>query len=159
MNIETATREDAESILQLQKRAYQSEAELYNDYSIPPLVQSIEDIMYSFVDTVFLKATIDGNIVGSVRAQQIGDTCSIGRLIVDPNLQGQGIGTQLMNEIEKRFSGATRFELFTGHKSERNIRLYERLGYMVFKTETVSDVLKLVFMEKWDSYLLKESGL
>ena len=33
---------DLEEILALQKLAYQSEAELYDDYTIPPLTQSLE---------------------------------------------------------------------------------------------------------------------
>jgi ribosomal protein RSM22 (predicted rRNA methylase) len=35
--IERATIKDAEEILDLQKLAYKSEAEIYNDYAIPPL--------------------------------------------------------------------------------------------------------------------------
>ena len=33
---------DAAEILELQRIAYQSEAEIYNDYSIQPLTQSLE---------------------------------------------------------------------------------------------------------------------
>jgi hypothetical protein len=40
--IEEATVSDAEEILALQKLAYQSEAEIYNDFGIPPLVQTLE---------------------------------------------------------------------------------------------------------------------
>ena len=39
IEIEQASLEDVEMILQLQMRAYLSEAEIYNDYSIPPLTQ------------------------------------------------------------------------------------------------------------------------
>ena len=37
IEIEQASHEDVELILQLQMRAYLSEAEIYNDYSIPRL--------------------------------------------------------------------------------------------------------------------------
>jgi ribosomal protein S18 acetylase RimI-like enzyme len=95
-----------------------------------------------------IKALLDGKIIGSVRGVRNGDTCEIGRLIVHPGVQGRGIGTRLMQEIEGSFTGAARFELFTGHKSERNIRLYQKLRYTVFRTERISDNLQLVFMEK-----------
>jgi hypothetical protein len=48
IEIEQASLEDAEMILQLQMRAYLSEAEIYNDYSIPPLTQSFNEIKQEF---------------------------------------------------------------------------------------------------------------
>jgi 2-aminoadipate transaminase len=44
MRIDRATVEDAKEILDLQKLAYQSEAEIYNDYTIPPLTQTLEEM-------------------------------------------------------------------------------------------------------------------
>jgi GNAT superfamily N-acetyltransferase len=76
------------------------------------------------------------------------ETCFIGRLIVHPDFQNRGIGTRLLNEIEQTFSQAKRFELFTGDKSERNLYLYQKQGYRPFKTEMISDDLRLVFLEK-----------
>lgn len=148
MVIEPARIEDAQEILQLQRLAYQSEAEIYDDWSIPPLTQTIDGMKDDIVRQRCLKALLDGKIVGSVRGVKNGDTCEIGRLIVCPDVQGRGIGTRLMEAIESTFEGVQRFELFTGHKSERNIRLYQKLGYVIFRTERVSDNLQLVFMEK-----------
>jgi hypothetical protein len=53
-----------------------------------------------------------------------------------------------MNEIEHAFSHAARFELFTGHLSERNLYLYRKLGYRSFKQERITDALTLVYLEK-----------
>jgi len=53
-----------------------------------------------------------------------------------------------MNEIERCFDEARRFELFTGHKSERNIALYRKLGYRVVRSEKISENLSLVYMQK-----------
>lgn len=146
--IEPATAEDAREILDLQKLAYRSEAEIYDDYSIPPLTQSLEDIQAAFYEKTFLKATVAGRIVGAVRGYVLDETCMIGRLIVHPDFQSQGIGSGLMGAIEKCFSDVKRFELFTGHKSERNVRLYRRLGYRVTRRERVNETLELVYMEK-----------
>jgi len=149
MIVEQAKVEDAEEILKLQKLAYQSEAEIYNDYSIPPLIQSIEEIEAEFEHQIFLKASVDnGKITGSVRAYESQGTCFIGRLIVHPDFQNKGIGTSLMHEMERRFGQAGRFELFTGHLSKRNIYLYQKLGYRTFKREKVNENLELVYMEK-----------
>ena len=147
-NITRASIEDAATILELQKLAYQSEAQLYNDFSIPPLTQTLEELRSNFAHAVFLKAENEGEIIGSVKGHQASDTCYIERLIVHPNYQGQGIGTALMEQIELCFEQAERFELFTGHKSERNVHLYERLGYRTFKSEEITKTLSFVFMEK-----------
>jgi GNAT superfamily N-acetyltransferase len=148
MIIEQANVEDAQEILDLQKLAYQSEAAIYNDYTIPPLTQTLERIETDFEKQVFLKATIGGRIIGSVRGYMDEETCFIGRLIVHPDLQNQGIGTRLLHEIEQTFSRAKRFELFTGNKSARNLYLYQRQGYKPFKTEMITEDLRLVFLEK-----------
>lgn len=147
-NITQASSEDAVAILELQKLAYQSEAKLYNDFSIPPLLQTLDELRGNFACKVFLKTQVEEKIVGSVRGYQAGDTCYIERLIVHPDYQGQGIGTTLMEKIELCFSQVQRFELFTGHKSERNIHLYEMLGYKIFKGEEINQTLSFVFMEK-----------
>ncbi|HOP39890.1 MAG TPA: GNAT family N-acetyltransferase [Geobacteraceae bacterium] len=139
---------NAGEILDLQKLAYQSEAIIYNDWSIPPLTQTLEEVIKEFTQTTFLKACNYGKIIGSVRALMQNRTCEIGRLIVHPDFQGKGIGTQLMLAVEAEFPTATRFELYTGSKSEGNIRLYERLGYRIFSRKPLSQLVELVFMEK-----------
>jgi len=148
VNIEPADVRDAREILDLQKLAYRSEAAIYDDCTIPPLMQTHEEMEADLDENLFLRASHEGRIVGSVRGRLSRETCFIGRLIVHPAHQGKGIGTSLMNEIEKRFPEAERFELFTGHRSEGNLRLYARLGYRVFKREKISEALELVYLEK-----------
>lgn len=148
MLIETADINDAEVILELQKAAYQSEAEIYQDYEIPPLTETLGQLKLLFSNHIVLKATIDGRIIGSVRANINNGSCHIGRLIVDPQYQNHGVGTALLAEIECKYPTCRRFELFTGIKSQRNIRIYEKVGYKAYKTQTVSSKLSLICFEK-----------
>ncbi|HWQ96011.1 MAG TPA: GNAT family N-acetyltransferase [Candidatus Methylomirabilis sp.] len=151
MIIEQAKVSDAEEILSLQKLSYKSEAEIYNDFNIPPLTQTLEEMKRDFGDQIFLKAVIEGKIIGSVRAIAKEDSCDIRRLIVHPDFQNRGIGTKLINEIEGVFNTSRRFELFTGHKSEKNIHIYQKLGYKTFKTEKITDNIIFMYMEKTNS--------
>jgi ribosomal protein S18 acetylase RimI-like enzyme len=146
--ITRATEEDAEAILALQRTAYQQQAVLHDDFSIPPLTQTLEDIRGTFASRVFLKATVADVIIGSVRATYDAGTCHIGRLIVHPDFQGKGIGTRLLSEIENRFPDAERFEVFTGHKSHDNLRFYAKRGYTEVNRRAVSDRVTLVYMQK-----------
>lgn len=139
---------DAKEILDLQKLAYQLEAQIYDDYCIPPLKQTLEELKNQFNDHVILKVVAMGKIVGTVRAYEKDGICYIGRLAVDPNMHNQGLGTALMNAIELEFDVKT-YELFAGHKSEKNIYLYKKLGYETYKTGSVvcGDV-SVYFMRK-----------
>jgi len=148
MKIELATIEDAVEILALQKLAYRSEAEIYNDFSIQPLTQTLEEIESEFESHSVFKAIREDNLVGSVRTTVKGDTCFAGKLIVHPAYQNRGIGYALLTHIESHAGAIRRFELFTGHRSERNLYLYRKLGYREFKREMVNSRLTLVFMEK-----------
>ena len=92
-NITQASLQDAVSILELQKLAYQSEAQLYGDFRIPPLIQTLDELKSDFAGKVFLKVQIENRVIGSVRGYQAGDTCYVERLIVHPDHHRQGIGT------------------------------------------------------------------
>jgi tryptophan synthase alpha chain len=154
--IKCANHNDAEAILDLQKSAYTSQAEIYNDYNIPPLTQTLDEIKNDIREQNFLKALEEDSntnivkIVGSVRAYAKDNTAFIGRLMVEPKLQNRGIGTLLMKAIEQQFAPpeVTRYELFTGHRSIRNLYLYRKLGYREFKRIPVSGTVTMVFMEK-----------
>ncbi len=146
--IEPAVLSDAPQILDLQRLAYQSEAELYNDFTLSPLRQTLEELQKDFESNLFLKAIMDGKIIGAVRAYEAKGTCFIDRLVVHPQYQNFGVGSKLINEIELRFPVCRRFESFSGHKSKRNIDFYTRHGYKKFKSEKVSEKRDRIYLEK-----------
>ncbi len=148
MIVERAVIENAGEILDLQKLAYLSEAEIIDDFTIPPLHQTLDEIRSEFDCQIFLKIELENKIAGSVRCYLEKETCHIGKLIVHPDCQNSGIGTNLLNAAENQFPDAERYELFTGQKSKKNLHLYGKNGYRVFKTKTVSEKLTSVFLEK-----------
>ncbi|WP_022660796.1 GNAT family N-acetyltransferase [Paucidesulfovibrio longus] len=148
LRIRQAQANDAEELLALQKAAFQSEAMLYGMDAVPAMLESLEQMRDAMRGHLFLKAMDEGRIAGSVRANLDGGTCRIGRLVVAPALQRRGIGSRLMDAIETRFPDAEHFEIFTGHKSEGNLRLYRRLGYEEYLTQQVRPGLTVVFMRK-----------
>lgn len=148
IDMSDAVREDAEAILALQKRAFHQQAVLYDDFTLPPLTETLQEMLREFDKFLFIKAVHKQKIVGSVRAHREGATCFVSRLMVHPDHQNKGIGRKLMQSAESMFPDVKRFELFTGYKSEKSINLYKSLGYVVFKEETNAQPVKLICMEK-----------
>lgn len=143
-----AGRADVPEILALQKVAYRSEAELYGDDSLPALQQSLEEIGADFNRMVFLKAVVNGKIIGSVRACSDDSSAYISRVIVHPYFRGRGIARRLISDVEEQFPAAGRYEAFTGHKSKRSIHTFGRLGYRMFKKEPYTPTITWVYMQK-----------
>ncbi|MFD0674896.1 GNAT family N-acetyltransferase [Cohnella sp. GCM10027633] len=138
---------DLPRILALQYEAYQSEADIYQS-SIPPLEQTLSQLEEEYNEGTIIKVINNDEIIGSVRATIRDGICLIGKLIVKPEYQNQRIGKKLMKEIEESYRHAKRMELFTGHKSIKNIELYKKLGYRIFKEIHVNDSLTLIYMYK-----------
>ncbi|WP_436839072.1 GNAT family N-acetyltransferase [Nonomuraea angiospora] len=144
--IERATTADAGEILTLQRAAYVSEAQLYGDPYIPPLIESLEQVRKVIEGAVVLKALDAGRVIGAVRGQVSGTTCLVGRLVVAPDHQGRGIGTALLTALHEAVPEAAAFDLFTGHLSEANLKLYRRLGYRETSRERMDDHLTLIHL-------------
>jgi GNAT superfamily N-acetyltransferase len=96
-----------------------------------------------------LGARLGHRLVGSVRARLDGRAAHVGRLSVAPDLQGRGIGARLLAEIESALAGRVdRFELFTGARSDDNLRLYARCGYQVIADHQTPAGPGLTYLEK-----------
>ena len=146
--IKRAEYKDLQEILYLQYLAYQSEAELFGSKDIPPLKQTLDEVIEEFNNGIILKLTDEnGAIIGSVRATEKNGTVYIGKLMVHPDHRCKGYGTKLLSEIESCYPDR-RYELFTSTRSVDNIRLYEKVGYKIFDRKPVDDELVFVYMEK-----------
>jgi tRNA (guanine37-N1)-methyltransferase len=101
---------------------------------IPALEESLEDLQRWIAADTVLVVRSAGRLVGAVRARlrsrPDGDVWDIGRLMVAPDLQGRGVGRDLLARIEALApESAVGFELFTGVGSARNQRMYKKAGY------------------------------
>ena len=148
---------DSGEVLTLQRAAYASEAQLYGDPFLPPLVQTLDELRDELVSGEGLVGLSGSRIVASVRWTVSDGIARIGRLIVAPDLQGQGWGTKLLN-LAERESGATTAELFTGQLSEGNIRLYKREGYVESRREQINDELEFVHLTKNLAQMIDSKG-
>ncbi|MBB4945380.1 ribosomal protein S18 acetylase RimI-like enzyme [Kitasatospora gansuensis] len=152
VNISVANEEDAEQILKLQYLGYQSEAELYGDWAIEPLTQTLENLRTELTERHVLVARLGEEIVGTVRGSVDQDgTAHVHRLVVHPRMQRHGLGGRLLDAVERQLSAeapVSSFELFTGHRSLGNLRLYARHGYRQTEVREISRSLSIVTLTK-----------
>jgi tRNA (guanine37-N1)-methyltransferase len=125
---------DAGELFTLQRACWVQEMQANPGVPIPALEESLADLeQWIGTDTVIV-VRAGGRLVAAVRAKLLrrpdGDLWDIGRLMVAPDLQGRGLGRQLLERIEALApESATGFELFTGAGSARNQRMYRKAGY------------------------------
>jgi ribosomal protein S18 acetylase RimI-like enzyme len=152
VTISAATEQDAEQIFRLQYLCFQSEAALYGNYRIDPLVQTLDSVREEVTRDCVFVARLGEEVVGSVRGSVTEDgAAAIGKLCVHPRLQGHGIGARLLRAAESALAdrhGATRFRLHTGHRSEGNLRLYRKVGYETVGTSQGADGVLMIVLEK-----------
>jgi GNAT superfamily N-acetyltransferase len=133
--------------LALQKMAFMTEAVLYDNPFLAALEETFSDIRCEFSSKTFLAAHLESRLVGVVRGHVRNGVGIIERLVVHPGYRGHGIGGALVHALEQHLNTSS-YTLFTGAKSAANIRLYERLGYRVTRTQTTDAGTPLVHLEK-----------
>lgn len=149
LNIKRAEESDLNTILALQKAAFTIVAQKMNKFDIPPLLQTLSDIMNEYRQGIILKyVSDDSRIRGSVRGYvDENGVCHVGKLIVHPDFQNLGIGKKLMLAIEKFFPKCHKFTLFTGEETPNTLHLYKGIGYHIIGKNNMNDIA-MIIMEK-----------
>lgn len=133
----------AGELLTVRRAAFVSEAQQYDDPHIPPLTQTLGELREDLArpDVVTLGAWSGHRLIGSVRVELEGAKATLGRLAVVPDMQGHGIGTQLLLAIPPYLRPETsEVWVFTGKDSVQNITMYTKHGYQHEYDETAGDL-------------------
>lgn len=126
------TAADAGEALTLLRAAYVTEAQRYQDPNLPPLTQPLSELTTALAasEVIALGIRDAGRLVAAVQLRIDGPVAHLGRLVVAPDRQGQGLGSTLLRACEDALPGEVeQIRIFTGSRSEPTIRLYERFGY------------------------------
>ncbi|WIV60501.1 GNAT family N-acetyltransferase [Amycolatopsis nalaikhensis] len=121
---------DAGEVLTLQRAAYVTEARAHDDWDLPPLLETLDEARAALESCLSWGFREHGRLVASVRLTVSGAVGMVGRLVVAPDRQGQGLGRALLLAAEGLAPPeVTVFRLFTGSKSVGPQAMYRKLGY------------------------------
>jgi tRNA (guanine37-N1)-methyltransferase len=129
--VRPATPADAGELYTLQRACWLQELEANPGVVIPALTESLDDVVAGLAGHRTWVVRRAGRLVGSVRARLTSrGGWDIGRLMVAPDVQGQGLGRMLLELAEEAAPPeATTYVLFTGARSAANLRRYKKAGY------------------------------
>lgn len=152
ITIERAAIADAEKLTEIKKRTFDEEAKrwLPNQDKIidnniqPPGYSSIEMTKYMIRELEYFKVLQDKEIIGGIIITISGKSFGrIDRIFVDPNYQGKGIGSRVINLVEEEFPNVRTWDLETSSRQISNHYFYEKMGYRTtYKTEDEFGYLK-----------------
>ena len=147
-NIGPALHEDAPTMRDLQQRAFSEEGRRSGTRDIPPLTEPLDALVEHIQAQTALVARDDGKIVGAIRGVVKGGVCTIRALVVDESHRGRGLGSALLQALERSLPEVTQFNLITNTVMERNVPFYERHGYQVAELTRHSERVVLAHMTK-----------
>jgi ribosomal protein S18 acetylase RimI-like enzyme len=156
--------EHAGELFTVQRAAYVTEARRYGTVEIPPLNETLAEAEKEIADpdVLVLGAWLGARLVGSVRGrpegvgprQGVGDDTAdalmeIARFAVAPDVQGRGVGRDLLAAIEAATPAQVEtLWLVTGSLSESNVRFYQRSGYRVTGSMLDAVGIEILRMQK-----------
>lgn len=130
MNDSGAVRSSASAravrLWELQRAAYAVEADIIGDDRIPPLHESLTDLLRTRLRWLFEHDT-NGSLVGAVGFHVQRGVIDIDRLVVDPARHREGIGRRLVTRVLELGDSAV---VSTGRSNAPARLLYEREGFV-----------------------------
>jgi tRNA (guanine37-N1)-methyltransferase len=135
LEVAVATAADAPELMTLGRACWLREAQANDSLTIPPLVETLPEVVAGIAEWQTWTVRAGGRLVGSVRgrcAPTESTRWQVGRLMVAPDLQGRGLGRALLAFAEAQApAGTAAYWLNTGTRSDRNLRIYRKAGYRV----------------------------
>ncbi len=133
IKIRLAGPEQAGAVLRLTLAAFALHADLLD----PPssvFQETEEDVLEAMRAGAVLVAIDDGELVGAARLRPLPEQQALicGRLAVDPRRQGRGVGTALMEAVERRALDEGYAAAVVGVRLplEGNLRFFAKRGYV-----------------------------
>jgi tRNA (guanine37-N1)-methyltransferase len=133
LDVRPAVPADAGELYTLQRACWLQELEANPGVPIPALQESLDDVRRWLGEWTVMVAREPAStrLVGAVRGRvDSHGEWDIGRIMVAPDLQGRGLGRDLLTLVQELAPPeVTTYVLFTGAGSTRNIAMYKKAGF------------------------------
>ncbi|PLR66185.1 GNAT family N-acetyltransferase [Bacillus sp. UMB0893] len=151
--LEKATESDAESIFDIQVKAFTPLLKKYKDYDTSPANETVDKVITRINNPLggFYKIVLDQILAGAIRIHWNEETTQfwISPMFILPDFQGKGFAQKVLILAEEMFPKAASWELATILEEERNCYLYEKMGYCKTGiTKKLNEDATLVFYKK-----------
>lgn len=138
----------ANCVLELQKLAYEIEANIIGFYDIPALKDTIDSLQES--DEVFYGYMVNGSLAGIISYKIIEKTLDIHRLAIHPSFFRMGIAGKLINFLQDLECKIKRIVVCTGKENLPAVNLYLKNGY---KQKKDIEIGKEIYITKFEKIL------
>lgn len=139
IEIKEASPADAPAIQEIMQDAFHKyEHDLGMTGHVSALKETVEDIERDIQEKTVLVGYVNGEAVGSVRVEIMGDLAYLSRFGVRTAISKTGIGGMLINEVDNicREQGVRAVALHTSSRMFGLIRFYYGHGYFIHSTST-----------------------
>jgi ribosomal protein S18 acetylase RimI-like enzyme len=134
------------ALFELQRESYLIEAKIINFFEIPPLKESMEELMGS--EETFFGYFEGDEFAGAISYTIDGPELTICRMVVHPNHFRKGIAQSLLAEVEENNQEQTVIKVSTGKENSPAKNLYLKNGYKLVRDLEVVPGLFISNFEK-----------
>ena len=136
----------AQAVFSLQKKAYQIEADLIDCDVIPPLTESLGDLMSCGEE--FIGFFTEGDLLGAVSYKLTEKLVDIHRVMVDPSHFREGIARKLLLYLEELHGRNREMIVSTEVGNKPACELYGALNFVKVGEELVGNGIALARFRK-----------
>ncbi|MBC8060490.1 MAG: GNAT family N-acetyltransferase [Clostridiaceae bacterium] len=153
--VRKALKGDIPDILRITKEVFQVYKESAGiEYGIPALFDTYEHVEQEIERKVFLVATIDDIVVGSVRVEINNDgTAYLSRFGVESSQQKNGVGAVLIDAVDEVMKelGIEKLYLHTASKVLLLIRFYYGRGFYIDSTTKDRGYIRALLCKEYEA--------
>jgi ribosomal protein S18 acetylase RimI-like enzyme len=140
---------EANELLKIQKEAFHSDLIKYKDYHTSPATESLDYFFFRMQNSLHYSIFVDGRLAGGIcLVKQAKDHNYLYRIFLGSEFQNKGLGSKILQELERQFPKVKKWSLDTPNDNRRNRHFYEKFGYKKTGEQQINEYLTLINYEK-----------
>ena len=140
---------EAYELLKIQREAFYSDLMKYKDYDTNPATESLEYFLFRMQNSLHYSIFVEDKLAGGICIViQTYTHYYLSSIFLSSRFQNKGLGSKIVQELERRFPHVRKWSLHTPKDDHRNRHFYEKLGFKKTGKEPINQYLTLINYEK-----------